>query len=132
VPDYYVLYGVDAIDDYLRLLTVEEFEAVKEALEKFKYDETAEDYKLKQFTNNILYLSKELIEKKELEVVDTNTIGMVFDVVCEGNNKEEQVKKVIVDIIQNAEFIEKLSVEFQYKVRILNVEIYLFKLEVAE
>lgn len=131
--EYYVMYGIDAGDDYLKLLSKEEFEAVKEALEKFSssdcvFCDIPDLTRVRHFKNNITYLAKELIEKGEVQVVGSNVIVVGEDDV----EFKEQAEEVIKNIVQNAEFIKKLAVEFKYKFSVLDTEVYLFKLAVAE
>lgn len=132
--EHYVLYGIDAGDDYLKLLSSEEFKAVKEALEKFTNTECVlcdlpDLTRVKHFKNNIIYLAKELIKKKELEIAGRHIISLDEDI--EGAS-EEQAEEVIKNIVKNAEFIKKLSIEFKYKFQVLDTEVYLFRFIVAE
>ncbi len=134
--EYYVMYGIDAGDDYLKFLTAEEFESVKEAIKKFTSSECVfcdlpDQQRLKLFKNNVTYLAKKLIEKRELELISNSVVFLDGDDV-DDMGSDDEAKEIINTLIENAEFIKKLTVEFLYRFRVLSTEIFVFKLIFAE
>ena len=128
---YYILYGVDNSDDYIKVLSKEEFDNFKEAIDKFistdsnLWNPFGED-RVNRLKNNILYYIQEIIQKGELKI-DTDKIIIDAGVYIEPSYS---ANTIIPDLIERFELIKKANLEFINKFRILNVDIYIFKLEI--
>jgi len=130
---YYILYGVDNSDDYIKVLSKEEFGNFKEVIDKFISTDNSSSLwnpfnedRVNKLKNNILYYMQEIIQKGELKI---NTDKIIID---DGVHIESSYSAdtIIPALVERFELIKKANLEFINKFRILNVDIYIFKLEI--
>ncbi|WP_367884810.1 hypothetical protein [Thermococcus sp. JCM 11816] len=130
---YYVIYGVDVFDDYMKLLSEEEFNIVSNALNKF-IDKDCElcdlvtQYNVRNITNNILYYLPVLLEKREVKTDEKVYLNENISL----KNIEEDSEKIINSIIDNAGLIGKVDIKFLGNFKVSKSTVYIYRLRIAD
>ncbi|WP_367883096.1 hypothetical protein [Thermococcus peptonophilus] len=129
---YYVIYGgVDVYDDYMKLLSEEEFNTVSNAIIKF-IDKDCEicdivaKYNVRNVVNNILYYLPVLLQRRE---VKTDEVYIDEDTTLK---PAEDSEKIINTILKNAELISKADLKAIATFKVNDSTIYIYRLRIAD